>query len=65
MDARGQAKGRHESHVHLHVETRMPAMLGSIGFLGLLPLFLRRHVEEETIKFAADIATKLGAGSRA
>jgi len=31
----------------------------------LLPLFLRWHVEEETIKFAADIARKIGAGSRA
>jgi hypothetical protein len=45
------------------VETRMPAMLGLVGFAGLLPLFLRWHVEEETAKFAADIARKVSAGS--
>jgi hypothetical protein len=47
------------------VEALMPAPLGSVATLGLLPLFLRWHVEEETIKFAADIARKIGAGSRA
>jgi hypothetical protein len=45
------------------VETRMPAMLAFVGFAGLLPLFLRWHVEEETPKFAADIARKVSAGS--
>ena len=46
------------------VETRMPPLLGYVGFLGLLPLFLRRHVEEETGKFAADITRKVSAGSQ-
>ncbi|HEY8275801.1 MAG TPA: hypothetical protein VIG52_02260 [Methyloceanibacter sp.] len=41
------------------VEARMPAPLGFVASLGLLPLFLRWHVEEETIKFAADIARKV------
>lgn len=45
------------------VETRMPAMLGAVGLAGLLPLFLRWHVEEETAKFAADIARKVSSGS--
>jgi len=45
------------------VETRMPPLLGYVGFLGLLPLFLRRHVEEETVKFAADIARKVDASA--
>lgn len=40
----------------------MPALLGSVATMGLLPLFLRRHVEEETLKFAADIERKVGAG---
>ena len=40
------------------VEARMPAPLRFLATLGLLPLFLRWHVEEETIKFAADIARK-------
>jgi len=40
------------------VEARMPAPLALVASLGLLPLFLRRHVEEETLKFAADIARK-------
>ena len=43
------------------VEALMPAPLGSIATLGLPPLFLRWHVEEEAIKFAADIARKIGA----
>jgi hypothetical protein len=42
------------------VEALMPAPLGSVATLGLLPLFLRWHVEEETIKFAADINRKVG-----
>jgi hypothetical protein len=37
----------------------MPAPLRFVASLALLPLFLRRHVEEETVKFAADIARKL------
>ena len=40
------------------VEARMPAPLALVASLGLLPLFLRWHVEEETLKFAADIARK-------
>jgi hypothetical protein len=40
------------------VEVRMPAPLALVASLGLLPLFLRWHVEEETLKFAADIARK-------
>jgi hypothetical protein len=36
----------------------MPAPLALVASLGLLPLFLRWHVEEETLKFAADIARK-------
>lgn len=38
------------------VEARMPAPLDFVARMGLLPFFLRRHVKEETIKFAADIA---------
>lgn len=45
------------------VEARMPAALAFVGALGLLPLFLRWHVEEETVKFAADIARRTNAGS--
>jgi hypothetical protein len=65
--------GDHRSHLTLEtapkdsrsaefsctVEARMPAPLRFVASLALLPLFLRRHVEEETVKFAADIARKL------
>jgi hypothetical protein len=44
------------------VETLMPAPLNFVATLGLLPLFLRRHVQEETIGFAADIGRKVGGG---
>ncbi|MGH6736072.1 MAG: hypothetical protein ACRECX_08335 [Methyloceanibacter sp.] len=47
------------------VEARMPAALDFVARLGLLPLFLRRHVEEETNKFAADIARKASSSSQA
>ena len=42
------------------VETRMPWALAAIARLGLMPLFIRHHVCEETAAFAQDIARKLG-----
>jgi hypothetical protein len=46
------------------VEARMPAPLRFIASLGLLPLFLGWHVQEETPLFAADIARKVSEGSQ-
>jgi hypothetical protein len=40
------------------VEARMPPLLRLVASLALLPLFLRWHVEEETVKFATDIKRK-------
>jgi hypothetical protein len=42
------------------VETRMPVLLAFFATLGLLPLFLRWHVQGETPLFAKDIARKIG-----
>lgn len=44
------------------VETRMPLLLTLFATCGLLPLFLRRHVQGETLLFAKDIARKIAAG---
>jgi hypothetical protein len=41
------------------VEARMPALLQFVATLGLLPLFLRWHVQGETLSFARDIARKI------
>jgi len=46
---------------HCTVETLIPTPLGVVATLGLLPLFLRRHVVEEAPLFAADIERKIGA----
>jgi hypothetical protein len=48
--------------LHCSVETCMPAPLAFIATLALLPLFLRRHVQEETPGFARDIARKVSEG---
>lgn len=45
------------------VEARMPALLTLLATLGLLPLFLRWHVQGETPLFAKDIARKIGGGA--
>lgn len=42
------------------VETRMPVFLNVVATLGLLPLFLRWHVQEEAPLFARDMARKAG-----
>ncbi|WP_088342956.1 MULTISPECIES: hypothetical protein [Rhodomicrobium] len=42
------------------VEARMPTLLRLVATMGLLPLFLRWHVEGETPLFAKDIARKIG-----
>jgi len=42
------------------VETRMPVFLNFVATLGLLPLFLRWHVQEEALLFARDMARKAG-----
>jgi hypothetical protein len=47
------------------VEALMPTPLNFVATLGLLPLFLPRPVQEETIGFAADIAGKAGGGGSA
>lgn len=44
--------------LHCTVEARMFALLNFVATLGLLPLFLRRHVQEEAPLFARDIARK-------
>lgn len=44
------------------VEVRMPALLGILSTLALLPLFLRQHVRGETPLFAADLTRKVAAG---
>jgi hypothetical protein len=41
------------------VETRIPQPLCLFASLGMLPLFLRRHVQGETPLFARDIARKI------
>jgi hypothetical protein len=46
--------------LHCTVETRMPVFLNFVATLGLLPLFLRWHVEEEAPLFARDMARKAG-----
>jgi hypothetical protein len=46
------------------VEARMPAPLKFMASLGLLPLFLGWHVQEETPLFAADIARKISEASQ-
>jgi hypothetical protein len=46
------------------VEARMPAPLRFVASLGLLPLFLGWHVQEETPRFASDIARKVSEGSQ-
>jgi hypothetical protein len=45
------------------VETRIPTLLGLFAAVGLLPLFLRWHVEGETPLFARDIARKTDVGA--
>jgi predicted hotdog family 3-hydroxylacyl-ACP dehydratase len=45
------------------VESRIPTLLGLFAAAGLLPLFLRWHVEEETPIFARDIARKTDVGA--
>jgi hypothetical protein len=44
------------------VETRMTPLLRLLSTATLLPLFLRRHTQEETLGFAADISRKVSAG---
>jgi hypothetical protein len=44
------------------VETRMSPLLSFLSTLALLPLFLRRHTQEETLGFAADISRKVSKG---
>lgn len=46
------------------VEARMPTFLNLVATLGLLPLFLRWHVEEEAPLFARDMARKASARGR-
>lgn len=41
------------------VETRMAPLLSVLSTVALLPFFLRRHTQEETLGFAADISRKL------
>ena len=45
------------------VETRIPTLLALFATVGLLPLFLRWHVEGETPLFAKDIARKTAVGA--
>lgn len=44
------------------VETRMTPLLRLLSTATLLPLFLRRHTQEETLGFAADISRKASKG---
>jgi hypothetical protein len=44
------------------VETRMTPLLSLLSTATLLPIFLRRHTEEETLGFAADISRKVSQG---
>jgi hypothetical protein len=44
------------------VETRMSPLLSFLSTLSLLPFFLRRHTQEETLGFAADISRKVSKG---
>ena len=44
------------------VETRMPPLLSVLSTVALLPFFLRRHTQEETLGFAADISRKVSKG---
>lgn len=53
----------HSATFRCSVETRMPAHLGALAQLALLPIFLRRHTRDETIGFAWDIARKAAQGS--
>lgn len=41
------------------VDARLPVALAVVGRLGLLPMFLRRHVQEEAPLFARDIGRKI------
>jgi hypothetical protein len=52
-------KDRHNARLTCSVETRMRKPLELLAQLGMLPFFLRRHVQEETISFGKDIARKL------
>ena len=44
------------------VETRMSRLLSVLSTVALLPFFLRRHTQEETLGFAADISRKVSKG---
>jgi hypothetical protein len=46
------------------VEAHMPIFLNIVATLGLLPLFLRWHVQEEAPLFARDMARKASAKGR-
>jgi hypothetical protein len=40
----------------------MSPLLSFLSTLSLLPFFLRRHTQEETLGFAADISRKVSKG---
>jgi hypothetical protein len=44
------------------VETRIPPLLSVLSTVALLPFVLRRHTQEETLSFAADISRKVSKG---
>lgn len=54
-----QPKGRDRAELACTVEALMAKPLAIIASSGLLPLFLKWHVEEETARFAADIERKV------
>lgn len=57
-----QANDSRSSRFRCTVEVHMPAFLSVVANLGLLPLFLRRHVQGETPLFAQDLITKAASG---
>lgn len=58
-----EPKNDRSSVLHCTVEARMSALLAFVATLAILPLFLRRHVQEEAPLFARDIARKVGKAS--
>ena len=55
-------KDRQSTVFTCSVETRMTPLLRVLSTLTLLPYFVRRHTEEETLGFAADISRKVSEG---
>jgi hypothetical protein len=59
---KAEPKDAHRTLFRCSVETRLAPLLRILATMGLLPIFLRQHTQEETIGFAADISRKVSQG---